>query len=95
MTTTHTNYTPLEVFIALSLYNYNVPPGERSKKLYRQFEGACAEPDELLRILTEESGHLGTAFAFPTAKAYIEDALAKYGDEARDTVRLNDLMGQG
>ena len=77
-------FSALEVGIALSLYGYNVAPLERAEKLYRHFDGACAEVADLLEILLERPAYVMTEFAFPTAAVYVEHALQRYGHEARE-----------
>ena len=45
------NYSPIEIATALSLYGYNVSPGERAEKLFRFFEDRdlpVGEPEDLL-----------------------------------------------
>ena len=70
----------IERSVAMSLYIYNVSPSERAKKLYDEFEGACAEMDELLRWV--DLPYWATEMPFPTAYAYMKHAMEKYGDEA-------------
>ena len=84
------NYEPIEVAVALSLYGYNVSPGRRAEKLYSHFEGACAEPDELLSYMeTPRLAFAATEMAQPTAEVYIMHALERYGQEARERVEAN------
>ena len=80
-------YTPIEVAIALSLYFYNVSPMERAKRLYEHFNGACADLDELSWLCSLAWGI--TELAYPTAKVYVQHALERYGEEARERVRVN------
>ena len=56
---------PIIVAIALSLYAYNVDAGTRADKLYKHFDGACLELDELVRILM--TPYAATALPQPTA----------------------------
>jgi hypothetical protein len=79
----------LAAAIAMSLYIYNVSPGERAEKLYRHFKGACADPDDLLRWVDHHSW--ATEMPFPTMVIYLEHALAKYGQEALEKVRINEM----
>lgn len=77
-------FTAHEGAIAMSLYRYNVSPGRRATRLYSHFEGACAELDELLKMVDDVCWP--TRMAFPTARVYMEHALAVYGQEARDRI---------
>ncbi len=83
------NYEPVEVGVALSLYGYNVSPIERAKKLFDHFKGDCAELESLVHTLTNMQSHAMTDLALPTAEVYVIHALAKYGDEAREYVKIN------
>jgi len=74
--------------VAMSLYQYNVQPGIRVQKLYDHFNGDCAELDELLRLV--DSTYWATEMAYPTAKVYLQHALERYGDEAKQRIRLNE-----
>ena len=85
------NYEPIEVAVALSLYGFNVSPGERAEKLYKHFDGNCAELEDLLRIMDKKVGYAATELAPPTAEVYVIHALEKYGEEAREHVRINRL----
>ena len=72
---------------AMSLYIYNVSPGERAEKLYDHFSGMCAEPEELLRCVDHHSW--ATEMAAPTAFWYLQHAMDKYGSEAEQRVQVN------
>ncbi|MEE8482505.1 MAG: hypothetical protein V3S12_04055 [Acidiferrobacterales bacterium] len=77
----------LKACVAMSLYQYNVSPGIRAEKLYRHFNGACAEPDELLYLVDRK--HWATEMAAPTALKYLEHGLEKYGREAKLVIVAN------
>lgn len=81
-------FSPIEVAVAISLYGYNVPPGQRAQKILDHFSGNCAEPDELLRLCTDPA-YAATEFAYPTACVYVDHALQRYGSEARERVAAN------
>ena len=85
-----TDYTPIEIATALSLYGYNIDAGTRAAKLYKHFDGACMEEDELIMYLQDHSGaFVATELPYPTAKVYVDHALACYGQEARDRCAMN------
>jgi len=87
-----TNWRPIEVAIALSLYGYNVSPGERAEAIYSYFGGQCAEPEDLLRIMeTPRLAFAATELAPPSAKIYVEEALMRYGLEARERCNANGI----
>lgn len=79
-------YEPIEVAIALALYEHNVSPLVRVEAIYKHFRGECAELPELLEYLTY--GHAVTALPFPSAEVYVQHALRRYGAEARRRVQI-------
>ncbi len=83
------NYEPVEVGVALSLYGFNVSPVERAKLLFDHFRGDCAEPGTIVETLTNKTAYVMTELAPPTAEVYVIQALARYGDEAKEYVRIN------
>ena len=83
------NYSPIEVAVAMSLYGYNVRAGDRATKLYNHFRGRCAEIEDLVYILSSNTAYAATELAMPTANLYVQHALEKYGDEARNRVKVN------
>lgn len=84
-------WTPIEVAVALSLYQFNVSPGERAERLWKHFGGDCAEPEELLEIMWHRAVNAATELAPPTALVYVKMALARYGMEARQKCRGNGI----
>jgi len=79
-------YEPIVVAIALSLYGYNVPAGLRASELFDHFNGDCMDIDELAEMLRHHRAYLATELPFPTAEVYIQHALEKYGEEAKQKV---------
>ena len=79
--------TRLTACVAMSLYQFNVNPMARAEKLYKEFDGQCAEMDEMLLLVDYK--HWATQMAMPTAKMYLEHALERYGFEARQRVDVN------
>jgi hypothetical protein len=77
----------LIVGIALSLYAFNVSPHERATRLYRHFNGECAEFADLVRILADRSAYAMTELAAPTARVYLRHALETYGEEAAERTK--------
>ncbi len=80
---------PLVVAVALARYSYNVSPGERAEKLYEHFEGQCAEPDDLLRVMLTDKMFMTTELAPPTGAVFVNHALERYADEAARHVQIN------
>lgn len=78
--------------VAMALYIYNVSPGHRAEKLYCHFKGECAEPDDLLRWVDHHSW--ATQMPYPTAQVYLQHAMERYGDEAREQVRAADEIAE-
>lgn len=88
--TTPTQYSPLAVAIALSLYAYNVSPDVRAKKLYDHFAGACLDLEDLVRAMEgNQLAYAATELPIPTARVYVQHALDRYGQEAQSRI----LMG--
>lgn len=80
-------YSPIEVAIALSLYGYNVSAYDRAKEIYDHFDGYCADMDELVRYMMNY-GSAPTAMSFPSEEVYVNQALEKYGKEAKKRVEI-------
>ncbi len=84
------DYTPIEVAVALARYGFNVSPEERAELLHLHFDGDCAEPEELVSCCSRDRvGFIATELAFPTAEVYVAHALERYGEEARELVLMN------
>ena len=85
------NYTPIEIATALSLYGYNVSPGERAERLYDYFTNRnlpCGESADFLGWCLNYK-NFATEMPFVVAVLYIQHALEKYGEEARNRCRIN------
>lgn len=76
---------PLVVAVALSLWGYNVSPGRRAEQLIAETNGECGDMEDLLRIM-QRHGNAVTELDIPTAEVYVQQALVRYGDEARRRV---------
>jgi hypothetical protein len=83
----------LVVATALSLYAYNVDVHTRAIALHEHFNGDCMEIEELVRSLAHRGEYFATELPAPTALAYVQQALARYGVEAESRVRVNLGMG--
>ncbi|KKL13517.1 hypothetical protein LCGC14_2524980 [marine sediment metagenome] len=83
------NYSPIEVAVAMALYGYNVNPADRAAKIYNHFKGHCAELYDLVHILSFSTAYAATELAMPSAALYVQHALEKYGEEARNRVKVN------
>lgn len=81
-------YSPIEVAIALALYGYNVSAYQRASKIYEHFNGNCPDMGDL-EMYMMEYGSAATAMPFPSAEAYVDHALEKYGEEAKQRVKLD------
>ncbi len=82
-------YSPFDVAVALSLYAYNVAPSIRAEKIWEHFNGDCAELCDLRFTLTQSGAYAATELAPPSAVVYVQHALEKYGDEAKERNRIN------
>ncbi len=85
------NYSPIETAVALSLYAYNVSPMLRAEKLWKAFEGNCAELGDLAYTFIHSPAYAATELAPPTASLYVKHALEKYGEEAYNRCRVNQM----
>lgn len=75
------------VATALSLYAFNVDPVTRAKALVAHFDGACMDLLELIAAMqSDRVAFAATELPAPTAFVYVEQALARYGDEAEKRV---------
>ena len=75
--------------IAVSLYQYNVNSFERADKIFQHFNGECADMHELVRLVDHKNW--ATEMALPTAKLYLQHALDRYGVEATERRRSNEM----
>ena len=80
-------YSPVEAAIALALYGHNVSPYQRAVAIYEHFGGECAELADLVEYMVRY-GSAPTSLAFPSAEIYVQQALDRYGAEARERVRV-------
>lgn len=80
---------PLVVCTAVSLYGYNVSPTTQAQRLYDHFKGQCMEVDDMEELFVRRRQVWATELPAPTAKVYIEHAMAAYGKEAAERVRIN------
>lgn len=82
-------YTPIEVAVALSLYQYNVSANNRARALCNHFRGDSIDRGALTFILAQKAGNAATELPMPTAKVYVDHALERYGEEAKERVAAN------
>ena len=82
-------YSPIEVAVAMSLYSYNVCAADRGAKLYNHFKGHCADLYWIVHTLSFGGAYAATELAMPTAAMYVQHALERYGEEARNQVKVN------
>lgn len=80
---------PVVVAVALSLYAYNVSAVDRARAIHEAFNGQCSDVETLTEILIYRSAFAATELAMPSAEVYVNQALAKYGKEAEQRVRIN------
>lgn len=90
MTSTISNYSPVEVAIALALYGYNVSAVERAQKIYDHFDGKCPAMDKLICYMMNYAS-APTALPFPSAQVYVQHVLERYGEEARHRVYVEQM----
>ena len=78
---------PIDAHIALSLYQFNVGPGERAQKILHHFDSECAPMHVLMELV--DNKNWATEMAMPTAGMYLVHATDKYIVEARTRVDMN------
>jgi len=79
--------TPLDIAVALSLYQYNISPNACAQAIYDYYDGHCMELVDL--IIAVKHGHAATELPAPSAKQYVRMAIAQYGEEAKSRNEIN------
>ena len=80
------DYTPLETAIALSLFAYNVSPGERAQRLDEHLGGDYVDLSYVSNLFSTRSVYAATELSLDVAEAYVDQALEMYGEQARERV---------
>lgn len=83
------NPRPIDVAVALSLYDFLVCDTARAKAIYKHFDGNCAEMSNLIAIM--KGRNAATELAPPSAKVYVDQAVTMYGEEAVRRNRVNEI----
>ena len=78
----------LVIAVALSWYAFNVSATERARRLHAHFHGDCMDMGDLVDVLVKRGECFATEFPYPTALAYVRDALRAYHRAAREHVIL-------
>jgi len=76
-----TTMRPIDVAVALSLCGYNVSPRDRALAIFNHFRGACADMEDLVE--TMQCRAIITELAAASASVYVEQAMLRYGEEAK------------
>lgn len=80
---------PLDIAVAISLYQYNVMPSVRAERLYAHFDGYCMDVDDMISLFQGPmAAYAATELPAPTAAVYVQHALEAYGHEAQKRNRL-------
>ena len=80
------------VAIAVSLYGFNVSASERAERIYEHFGGACMDVHDLVELLDNRGKFAATELPYPSAKVYVEHAMARYADEAYQRAAANERV---
>lgn len=83
------NLEPLDVAVALSLYAYNVNSHERAKLVYDYFDGECMELSDMISLFDKCPAYIATELPAPSARVYVDQAIKRYGEEARNRNQIN------
>lgn len=81
-------YEPIEVAIALSLYDHNVPSAARAKKLEMALPAEDVDVKTVAAVLHDDAISFATRLHPLVAAMYLRFALEEYGEEARKRVAL-------
>lgn len=79
-------YGPMEVAIALSLYDHNVSAVARAKRLEQALPAEGIDVNQVTGILTVDALSFATRLHPIVAETYMHFALKEYGEEAKRRV---------
>jgi hypothetical protein len=79
-------YSPVEIALALCLFDYNVDPSEKALLILEESKNlvTISEMRKLKSLLMKDQ--YITALPIPTVRIYVKAALKKYGKEAKRRV---------
>lgn len=81
---------PMEVAIALALYDFNSTPIARAKRLETTLPAEDVDPRQVAQILETDAISFGTRMHPIVARMYLKHALDDFGEEAQRRVRVNE-----
>ena len=80
-------YGPMEVAIALALYDHNVSPVARAKRLEQSLPTEGLSTQQVCRVLQADAVSFALRLDPIVAETYMHFALKEYGEEAKRRVK--------